>query len=56
MEPIAILNHNKPEAYLVPAALYEEMLNVVDDMELLKIAKERAREKSKAIDVSLDDL
>jgi len=26
-EPVAVLNHNKPAAYLLPAATYEAMLN-----------------------------
>ena len=55
-EPIAILNHNKPTAYLIPAASYEELLNRVEDAELAEIVKQRQGEKSKAISVSLDEL
>jgi len=55
-EPIAILNHNKPTAYLIPAASYEELLDRVEDAELAEIVKQRQDEKSKAISVSLDEL
>ncbi len=41
-------------AYLVPAELYEQILERLDDFELSALAKARAAEKS--IRVSLDDL
>ncbi len=53
---IAILNHNKPAAYLVPAETYEWLMDVVDDYELGKIVEERRNDLSKAIEVNLDDL
>ena len=40
-EPIAILDHNKPCAYLVPAELYEQMMELLNDLELAKEVKER---------------
>lgn len=55
-EPVAILNHNKPAAYLVPAEVYERMLNLIEDLELADLVKERQKEKDQAIRVSLDDL
>ena len=55
-EAIAILNHNSPTAYLVPAAVYEQLLEKLEDYELGKIVKERLAEKSLAIEVALDDL
>ncbi len=54
--PIAILNHNKPTAYLVPAETYEWLMELVDDYELRKLVESRLKDKSKAIEVSLDDL
>lgn len=54
--PIAILNHNKPTAYLVPADSYEQMLESLEDSELSEIVKKRQQEKSKAIEVNLDEL
>lgn len=55
-ETIAILNHNSPTAYLVPADVYEQLLEKLEDFELGKIVKERQAEKPLAIEVSLDDL
>lgn len=52
--PIAILNKNEPAFYCVPVAAYEAMLEMLDDIELLKIVKERQHEES--IRVSTDDL
>jgi antitoxin StbD len=55
-EAIAILNHNSPTAYLVPAATYEQLLEKLEDYELGKIVKERQAEKPLAIEVALDGL
>lgn len=54
--PIAILNHNTPAAYLVPAETYEWLMDALDDHELAKIVEERKSEKATAIDVNVDDL
>ncbi|BCS97433.1 antitoxin [Desulfoluna limicola] len=53
---ITILNHNKPTAYLVPAATYEALLDRIEDHELGKIVLERQSEKGSALEVSLDAL
>ena len=55
-EPIAILNHNKPTAYLIPADTYHQILDRLEDYELGLIVKEREHEKDQAIDVDIDDL
>lgn len=55
-ETIAILNHNLPTAYLVPADVYESLMDKLEDYELGKIVKERQAEKPLAIEVTLDDL
>ncbi len=55
-EPIAILNHNKPTAYLIPAGTYEIMLEQIEDYQLGLIVKEREHEKASAVEVNLDDL
>lgn len=52
--PIAVLNRNEPAFYCVPAAAYEAMVELIDDIELLKLVKERQNEES--IQVTLDDL
>ena len=54
--PIAILNHNKPTAYLIPAETYEWIMDKFDDQELAKIVKTRLSQKSEAVEVNLDDL
>nr|WP_103897445.1 type II toxin-antitoxin system Phd/YefM family antitoxin [Rickettsia fournieri] len=37
-EPVALLNHNKPIAYLIPAELYEQIIEALDDKYLLELA------------------
>jgi len=54
--PIAILNHNVPAAYLIPAETYEWLMDKLEDAELAHIVRERAGEKAAAIEVDLDDL
>lgn len=55
-EPIAILNHNKPTAYLIPAKTYEIMLDKLEDYQLGLLVKERQHEIISAVDVTLDEL
>lgn len=55
-EPVAILNHNRPTAYLVPAETHAKMLEMIEDYELGIIVKERETEKKLAVEVNLDDL
>ena len=55
-EPVAILNHNRPTAYLIPASTYEEMLERLEDAELMEIVESRKNEKSLAKEVFLDEL
>ena len=55
-EVVAILNHNKPTAYLIPAEAYEWISNLIEDQELRAIIEKREEEKSSAKEVSLDEL
>ena len=55
-EAIAILNHNKPTAYLVPADTYEMLLEKLEDYKLGLIVKERQNEKKSAVEVTLNEL
>ncbi len=55
-EPIVILNHNKPTAYLVPAKQYEQMMEQLDDLILAQTIKDREGEKPRAKEMSLDEL
>ena len=54
--PIAILNHNKPAAYLIPAETYEWMVELIDDYQLGKLVEDRLKDKDQAVEVNLDDL
>lgn len=55
-ETIALLNHNKAAAYLVPAETYEAMLEAIENIELLELATTRLKESSKSIRIKLEDL
>jgi antitoxin StbD len=39
--PVAILNHNKPEAYLLSAKSYEKILEILENLELMNIVEKR---------------
>ncbi len=53
---VAILNHNKPSAYLLPSDLYEEMINLLDDYFLAKEVEERLEDGEEPVKVQLSDL
>ncbi len=53
-DAVAVLNHNKPEAYLLSAAHYERLLDYLEDLEDVKVMCERA--DGPFVEVSLDDL
>lgn len=53
-ESVAVLVHNRPSAYLVPAATYQRMLERIEDLELAELVRARASEHR--VKVKLDDL
>lgn len=53
-ESVAVLNHNRVMAYMVPADRYEAMMEQLDDLALIEIIKRRAEETP--LSVSLDEL
>ena len=55
-EPIAILNHNRPIAYLIPAETYEQIMERLEDSQSGLIVKERQEEKIVAVNVDIDKL
>lgn len=55
-EAVAILNHNVASAYLVPSALYEKMMDIVDDYQLRKEIDSALNDTDKPIRVELDEL
>ncbi len=52
--PLAILNRNRPAAYLVPAKEWEAIMDRLDDAELAAIVRER--ENDPVIRVTIDEL
>ena len=52
--PVAILNHNKPAAYLISAAAYEDMLEQLEDAALTKTVQ--ASSGGPTVKVKLEDL
>jgi antitoxin StbD len=53
---IAILNHNKPTAYLVPAETYEWLIEELDDYALSQIVEQRRSDLTKAVSVNIEEL
>lgn len=53
-EAVAILNHNRATAYLVPANAFEALIDKLEDMELAELA--RQRRGGKTVKVTLDEL
>ncbi|WP_254202709.1 antitoxin [Acinetobacter sp. BY419] len=53
-EAVAILNRNNPAFYCVPADMYERLMDLIEDKELLKLAEEVQAEST--VKLSLDDL
>jgi antitoxin StbD len=52
--PVAILDHNEPAFYCIPARTFETLMDKLEDMELAVIVESR---KSQAeIDVAWDEL
>ncbi len=51
---VAILNHNEPAFYCVPAKTYEALMNRLEDQELNALAD--ARKGRKIVKVRLDEL
>ena len=53
-EPVAVLNHNRVMGYMVPAALFESLLERLEDLELAELVRARAHEQG--VPVELDAL
>jgi len=50
-EPVAILNHNKPTAYLLSANAYEKIMEQLDDIAIRRLIEDRKNEKSVAVNI-----
>ena len=53
---IALLNRNRPTAYIVPAETFDWLMEVAEDIELGQIIEERKSEKADAVEVGIDEL
>jgi len=54
--PVAVLNHNRPAFYMVEPHLFEALMDELADQELYRKAASRLADKSRAIEVVIDDL
>lgn len=54
--PVAVLNHNRAAFYMVEPRLFEAMMEELADQELYRKAVSRLAEKSRAVEVDIDDL
>ena len=54
--PVAVLNHNRVVGYMVPANVYEAMVERLDELELVHLVKARLDANETPVRVSLDDL
>ncbi len=52
--PVAILNRNEPVFYVVPADVYEMLIDKLEDIELAAIVRDR--EDDAEIEIALDAL
>ncbi|SDB27834.1 antitoxin StbD [Pseudomonas sp. NFACC23-1] len=54
--PVAVLNHNRVMGYMVPASVYEAMVERLDELELAQMVKARIEANETPVHVSLDEL
>jgi antitoxin StbD len=54
--PVAVLNHNRAAFYMVEPPLFEALMEELADRELHRKVLRRMADKSKAVEVVLDDL
>lgn len=50
--PVAILNRNQPAFYCVPANLYEDMMDKLEDLELAQLVRERQGGETVEVDMA----
>lgn len=55
---VAVLSHNKPQSYLVPAELFEQLDldELLEDLQLAAVVKSRMQSKEPPVKVILSDL
>lgn len=52
----AVLTNNKPSFYVVPPELFEQIADIIFDLELTPTLKKRITESEKKVRVTLDEL
>ncbi|EPO5574426.1 TPA: type II toxin-antitoxin system Phd/YefM family antitoxin [Klebsiella pneumoniae] len=50
--PVAIIDRNRPVFYCVPAALYEQMLDALDEKDLVQLITERQNQPLREVDLN----
>ena len=50
-KPVAVLNHNKPAAYLVTPALFERIADLLEDLEDAPLVAERLKQPTVKVDL-----
>ena len=53
---VAVLNHNEPAFYCVPPKAYEDLMDLVDDLELNRLSDSRLADGQDPLRVSLTAL
>ena len=54
--PVAVLNRNEPAFYCVPAKAYEQLMDLLDDLEFHRLADQRLADGQEPVRLSLDEL
>ena len=54
--PVAVLNHNKAAFYIVEPALFETMLDDLEDARMLPLVRARLSDRDKAVEVDIDNV
>lgn len=54
--PVAVLNHNRAAFYMVEPPLFEALMEELADQELYRKVLRRMADKSKAVEVDIDNL
>ncbi len=54
--PVAVLNRNEPAFYCVPAKAYEDLMDLVEDLELNRIADTRLADGQDPVRLTMDEL
>jgi antitoxin StbD len=54
--PVAVLNHNKAAFYIFEPALFETMLDDLEDARMLPLVRARLSDRDKAVEVDIDSV